>query len=168
MKDNPRLNVRHVRGKNPVRIILDGRFRCHPSSRVFSNARIERPIIVTSRRYAQAQQQKRNTLVRKGVRIFELDTHREDGRLVLKNVLATLATLGLSSVLVEGGASLFSGMMNEHLADRIECFIAPKIYSSGLDAFRGIRHPGRGFLFLNVSFQRFADDILVKGTLANS
>jgi diaminohydroxyphosphoribosylaminopyrimidine deaminase/5-amino-6-(5-phosphoribosylamino)uracil reductase len=131
-KDNPRLTVRTIAGRNPVRVILDGRCTVNPGSRIFGSG--AKTIICVSSEFLKRNPGKRLSLARKNVQILEF-SGRKNGSLRLTHVLQKLARLGIASVMVEGGSETFSGFLRENMADKILFFIAPKVLGGGLDAF---------------------------------
>ena len=53
--------------------------------------------------------------------------NRRSGRLDLKKVLAWLGKHEISSIMVEGGALLFTDLLEKHLADKIILTQSPKL-----------------------------------------
>jgi diaminohydroxyphosphoribosylaminopyrimidine deaminase/5-amino-6-(5-phosphoribosylamino)uracil reductase len=107
--------------------------------------------------------------MRKGVRVIGIPGRR-NGRVPLGRVLRLLGSQGISSLLVEGGASLFSGFVSESKADKLLLFIAPSIFGTGLDAFRGLaprsrRRPAR---IRTVSLIQMGEDTLLQGYLVKA
>jgi diaminohydroxyphosphoribosylaminopyrimidine deaminase / 5-amino-6-(5-phosphoribosylamino)uracil reductase len=56
------------------------------------------------------------------------------GRVDLRALLSELHSLGVRSVMVEGGAALITSFLCERLVDRLAVCIAPKILGSGIEA----------------------------------
>ncbi|RKY85179.1 hypothetical protein DRQ09_07610, partial [candidate division KSB1 bacterium] len=56
-------------------------------------------------------------------------------RLPVKKVLEILAKKGINSILVEGGAKIFSSFLKENAFDELFIFVAPKIYNDGINTF---------------------------------
>lgn len=121
--DDPQLTVRHVRGANPVRVVLD------PHGRLSSNARILAPnarrIIVTSE-----EQPPRNL---QDVEILRLPATR--GCIAPSAILDELAQLGLRRILVEGGADTISRFLQAGCLDRLHVIVAPLILGAGRPSF---------------------------------
>uniref|UniRef100_A0A7C4RVV4 Riboflavin biosynthesis protein RibD n=1 Tax=Fervidobacterium thailandense TaxID=1008305 RepID=A0A7C4RVV4_9BACT len=122
LKDNPQLNIRLVRSKKraPIKIILDweGKTldRCSEQN-VYSP---ESEVIVFSKRVDYP--------VKNHVRIVKAREPIE--------ILKTLWTLGIDSVLVEGGAEVFTEFLP--FADEIYAFYGLKVLGDGRDIFAGI------------------------------
>jgi diaminohydroxyphosphoribosylaminopyrimidine deaminase / 5-amino-6-(5-phosphoribosylamino)uracil reductase len=161
--DNPRLTVRTVKGKNPVRVILDGRFTCAPHAKVFSQTGDAKTIIVVSRRFSRRKQALRSQFMEANVSIIELEGD-SSGKVSLKDLLAELGRLGISSVLVEGGAATFSAFVKEKVADKLVIFIAPKIMGPGLRAFSHVSESS-GVTLRRVRSQYAGVDLVVSGYL---
>ena len=89
-----------------------------------------------------------------------------DGRIDLANLLDRLKDMSISSVLVEGGGTLFGSMIREGLVDKFYIFIAPKILG-GDNGVAFMSGPGcyaiEDCLTLKVFMvRRFDDDIMVE------
>jgi diaminohydroxyphosphoribosylaminopyrimidine deaminase / 5-amino-6-(5-phosphoribosylamino)uracil reductase len=165
LKDNSRLTVREVEGRNPIRAILDGRFRINPDAIVYSTSSTAKTLIFTSYQFSENQNQKKNKLISRGIEIIELPGSK--GKVSLNRVLRHLAEKGVASILVEGGAKTFSEFLEEKLVDKIELFISPKILGKGLDSFSQLktRLLGKAFHLHDISVRDFKSDILIEGYL---
>lgn len=163
--DDPRLTVRAVPGRNPLRVILDGRFSVSPFARVF-----RRPggptLLFVSEESARRNPGKRRELLRRGVEIVALPGSPSHG-LAVMDVLHILGSKNVASVLVEGGSRVFASFLNENAADKILAFVAPSLFGSGLDTFTGLRPRSAGHArrMKSVSARRIGDDILIEGYL---
>lgn len=109
--DDPQLTAR-IPGVTdpPIRIVLDPWGRLPPSSQVFNEA------APTWR-------------VGRGGEI-ELP-HLPDGSFDLTALMAELNTRGLTGLLVEGGGRTVAGFLRADLVDRLELFVAPKLFGAG-------------------------------------
>lgn len=153
--DNPQLNVRHVKGRDPFRVVIDLNLNSDIKRKLFSDSLSSKTIIITSKSSASKNKKKKDYLLNRDVRFIEINS----GNNVLKEGLKKLAKFGISSILVEGGARTFSSFIEQKLADEAYIFIAPKIFGSGLDV---INIPGK----INVNIKDFSwiksgEDILV-------
>lgn len=161
-RDNPELTVRHVRGRNPWRIVLDGRFVVNPRSKVF-DVRKAPTAVLTSARSLKKYRQKAVLLEKKGVQVFGLD-----GGLLLRArpILKTLAELGVSSVLVEGGSGAIRTFLEDRCFQKVHCFISGKILGSGLPAFSLSPRPlTRSIPFTKQSVRVIGGDVLLEGSM---
>jgi diaminohydroxyphosphoribosylaminopyrimidine deaminase/5-amino-6-(5-phosphoribosylamino)uracil reductase len=104
-------------------------------------------------------------LEEKGVFFIEHEPERVD----LGVLMDQLYGMGITSVLVEGGASLNSSCLEAGIVDKVMFFIAPKIIGGkdsfpavGGKAFRSLDH---AFMLKRTSFRHYDNDILVQGYL---
>ena len=162
VKDNPRLTVRHIRGRNPVRIVLDGKFRVSERSAVFRKSAGARTILISDAMYVRRHAGKSSRLRRKGVEILELKG-RGNGRIPLRTVLKEVGSRGIASILVEGGASIFSAFLREDLCDKLLVFVAPKIIGKGIAAFA--EPPDREIVAHGMTVMTLENDTLIAGYL---
>ncbi|MDI6766687.1 MAG: bifunctional diaminohydroxyphosphoribosylaminopyrimidine deaminase/5-amino-6-(5-phosphoribosylamino)uracil reductase RibD [Bacteroidota bacterium] len=161
--DNPELTVRKSKGRNPVRIVLDGGLKANSNASMFTNNK-SRTILFTSTRSARANNLKIKKLLNKGVEIIELPAMKK-AVLSLKLVLRKLGELGIASVLVEGGANTFSNFVSDKLADKLLIFTAPKIFGKGIDGFIDLENQtvAKHVRLSKVSIRNLDGDILIEG-----
>jgi diaminohydroxyphosphoribosylaminopyrimidine deaminase/5-amino-6-(5-phosphoribosylamino)uracil reductase len=147
LTDNPELTCRLVRGRDPLRIVVDSRLRLSPDATVFSDGK---RTLAAATRHAPAE--RRRLLEKKGIEVMEIG---EDpaGRVDLRELLTLLGKREISSLLVEGGAAVATSFLKENLADRLIVILAPKIVGEGINAIGdlGIRQMDDA---LGFSFQR--------------
>ena len=132
--DDPELSVRLIRGRQPLRIVLDSRLKTRPEAKILKNQDRARTIIAAA---AGGSLKKAARIEKMGVEILrcsEDDTHRVD----LKKLFAELGKRGVSSILVEGGAAVITSVLKEKLADRIVIVVAPKIVGKGVEAVQDL------------------------------
>ncbi len=130
LADDPELTVRLVRGRNPVRVVIDSRLRVPLDAHLFNNIKQARTLAVTSTR---SDPSKRERLQERGVDILTVP-EETPGLLDLREIFAELGRLGLSSVLVEGGAGIITSCLLAGCVDRLVVITAPRILGSGIDA----------------------------------
>jgi diaminohydroxyphosphoribosylaminopyrimidine deaminase / 5-amino-6-(5-phosphoribosylamino)uracil reductase len=128
--DNPLLTVREVKGRNPIRIIIDGKLSISLNSKVLNNNEPNKTWIFTSK---NSNQKKLRQIKNKGVKVFSVKT-AADGRINLKSVLKVIAKNRITSVLVEGGQEIFSQFFNHNLFDELIILQSPKILGKGLSS----------------------------------
>lgn len=138
-KDNPSLNVRHVGGRQPRRIVLTRSWNIPLSSTVFSDADAARTIVITSKKAARAHAGKVEILRKRGVTVIDVTTDTLEYASLKSAMQVLFSEMGIRSILVEGGAEVFSTFLRARLADRIDLFTAPKIIGQGKGAFSGLR-----------------------------
>jgi riboflavin-specific deaminase-like protein len=117
--DAPRLNVRHVRGPDPVRVVVGSAV----DARALRDAAPAPVIIVGS--------------PASGLEDFDvLEVEREcTGQFAMRTVLEALYRRGIASVYVEGGALTIERLLEEGVLDALQIHIAPLIVGDGRAAF---------------------------------
>ncbi len=147
--------------RDPVRVIVDTNLRIPLDSRVLNSRTSALTIIAGG---SNINNVKKKNLEGLGARI--ITCRIRDGRIDLADLMDKLAGMSISSVLVEGGATIFGTVIREGLVDKFYIFLAPKILGgdNGIPFMRG---PGcdaiEDCLTLKVSMvRRFDDDIMVE------
>jgi diaminohydroxyphosphoribosylaminopyrimidine deaminase/5-amino-6-(5-phosphoribosylamino)uracil reductase len=137
-KDDPELNVRLVEGRDPKRVILDSDLSTSLKSKVFGTEDRENTFVFCSP--AAMAKQKATALKISGVHVLPAGAGNGD-YLNLRAILEQLASKNIASVLVEGGARIFSSFAQENLIDELHIFIAPMLVGSGLHSFSSLSTP---------------------------
>ena len=124
--DDPQLTVRHVRGRDPRPIVIDGRLRTSPRARVFA-----RPgaVLVTSEKTAV---RKRRAYADRGAEVWTFPARA--GRIDLRLPLVRAARAGMTSVLIEGGGELAAAALADRVVDQVQVYIAPRLMGAGVAA----------------------------------
>ena len=130
LTDDPQLTVRLVKGRNPIRIVTDSRMRIPLSSKILRDQEIAPTIIATT---SQADSEKLSSLKQMGIEILAVEEDRE-GNVDLRDLLQKLGQMNISSILVEGGATLITSLIRQQLVDKFVVILAPKIMGKGIDA----------------------------------
>lgn len=156
LADDPCLAASGTR--QPVKVIADTRLRTPVNARLFSgNARVF--ILTNSRkkkRYPAA-----TTIVR---------TRIEGRHLDLRDGLKRLAQMGITSLLVEGGATLTGSIFDKQLADAVMVYMSPKIIG-GIGALssvggRGVDAVTRAPVLKEIRVSRSGQDLLIEGVVS--
>jgi diaminohydroxyphosphoribosylaminopyrimidine deaminase / 5-amino-6-(5-phosphoribosylamino)uracil reductase len=121
LADNPRLTVRDVPGRNPVRVIVDSKLRLPPTSNVVQTAEQAPTCVVTT---AAAPRASEEQLEAAGVRVIRVATTAE-GRCDPVGMLRELAARQVVSVMCEGGAELAGSLLAAGLPQELHVFVAP-------------------------------------------
>jgi len=129
-KDNPELTVRHVRGRNPLRVIVDTDLNISPKAKVLQNTSLAPTLIATTKTSADSRFKK---LVDSGIDVVTVGAGK-NGNVSLKKLFGILAKRNISSVLIEGGSQIITSVMKDNLACRLVTVIAPKIIGKGIEA----------------------------------
>jgi len=117
--DNPSLTVRHVKGKNPIRVILDSKGSLSPKSKVIKTAKKIPTILVVS----ENAPRKVERFVAKGVRVIRCGNNKID----LKRLLEILGKKGVKRIIVEGGGTTNWHFFKEKLVDEIAITVTPYV-----------------------------------------
>jgi len=162
LADDPELTVRHVRGRNPLRVVVDSRGRTPVEARLVRTAGRVPTLIATTERASKKWEQ---TLADKGVEIIRLPA--KGGRVDLRRLMRELSRRGVCTVLVEGGARLAGALVKERLADRIAAFIAPKLCLDGLSPLlsAGVTRMSRSIRLDHLTCRKVGDDLLVEADI---
>lgn len=135
--DNPSLTVRLVRGRSPVRIVLDGNATSPLGSKLFHDKE-SKVILLHSSSFGEKSSAKIAALERFGVETHGL-AGRRDGSISIPRLLKFLSGLGIASLLVEGGSRVFSEFIEAGAADKLRLFTAPVIIGDGIGIADGIK-----------------------------
>ena len=165
--DDPALTVRHIDGRQPIRIVLDREGTLSPSLRLFADDHAARTIAIVGEGrqpgYADA-------LTEAGGRILQMP--ERNGHL---NLGAVLDALGrgdglerpVQSVLVEAGPGLATALLAQDLVDRLFVFVAPKVLGTGTPAVGdlGATRMADARTFAESAWEAIGPDLLFRGYL---
>ena len=121
LADNPRLTVRDVPGRSPVRVIVDSKLRIPTTSQVVQTASQTPTCVVTT---IAAPKPLEEALQALGVRVIRVPPTAE-GRCEPQVMLRELAAREVVNVMCEGGSELGGSLMASGLADELHVFVAP-------------------------------------------
>ena len=157
LADNPRLNVRLVSGQDPQPVVVDSRLRFPPYANLLKNRRS--PWIATSE---GADPERQQALEAAGARVLRLQG--SNGWVNLAGLLGQLGSLGINSLMVEGGAQIITSFLVSRLVDQVVLTIAPLL----VGGLRVVDHLGHSSLrrfprLKNLSFQQLGDDLVLRG-----
>jgi diaminohydroxyphosphoribosylaminopyrimidine deaminase/5-amino-6-(5-phosphoribosylamino)uracil reductase len=163
LADNPRLTVRLPSGgRNPARIVIDGRLASSPDSLVYAAEAPGRRFLATADDVAE---DRLAPFLGQGVEV--LTVPRDGMHLDLGAVMDKLGTIGLQTLLVEAGGNLNRALLRAGLVDRLVLFVAPLIFggSDGMPLFAG---PGAARLadawcLNDVRISRIGQDLMLEG-----
>jgi 2,5-diamino-6-(ribosylamino)-4(3H)-pyrimidinone 5'-phosphate reductase len=134
-RDDPILTVHQIKGKNPIRIILDSRATINTKSRIIKTCNKIPTIIAVSKKASNKNLEK--------LRKFPLKIIVSGNNTVnIKKLLKTLWKLKIKKILVEGGGAVNWEFVNQNLFDEIIVTITPFLVG-GKDAVSIIE--GKGF-----------------------
>lgn len=117
--DDPLLTVRYVKGKSPIRIILDSTGSLSIKSNVIKTAKQTPTILVVSENAPRNIER----FTAKGVQIIRCGKKTID----IKKLLKILGTKGIKKIVVEGGGTTNWYFFKEKLIDEIIITITPYV-----------------------------------------
>ena len=122
--DDPLLTVRLVKGQSPARIVIDPRGRLATNAKVWRQDGV-RKIWVTSE----------DQMVSAPPEVENLAVPLTEGHIDPKNLLQRLLQVGISRVLIEGGAKTVSKFLEAKCLDHLHLIVAPIVMGSGRLSF---------------------------------
>jgi len=160
IRDDPLLDSRLVKGKNPIKVIVDSTLKIPEKAKVLNDP--GKVIIATTKK---ASASKINKLHQKGVTILVLKPKK--GLVDLKELMKELVKSDIAHVMIEGGAELSGSAIKEGIVDKIMMFTAPKIIGNGLGPINnlGIKTVNNAVNLKNVSTKEIGKDFLLEGYL---
>jgi diaminohydroxyphosphoribosylaminopyrimidine deaminase/5-amino-6-(5-phosphoribosylamino)uracil reductase len=170
LSDNPLLTDRSggARRRPLLRVILDSRLRLPVDCRLVQDVAAHRKddVLVFC---ASADPQKKAQLEKIGVRIEQIPAFGSDGRPDLPAILRRLGELEITSVMIEGGATVNWTALAAHVVDKVFLYYAPKILagtgSIPFAAGAGFGHMNQAAQVKHVHLHRFGEDFAVEGYL---
>lgn len=164
--DDPELTARLAATANmtlktgfepPLRVVIDPDLEIPPSAKLLKCP--PETLIVTRQRGTKSE-----NLEKSGIKMLYFKE-----KLELDWLLKRLASMGVMSVLVEGGSSLNARAFEEGVIDKVMFFVAPKVIGGrasypvvGGKSFRGLSEAHR---IGDVRVRRVGEDILIEGYL---
>lgn len=116
LNDNPQLNVRHIEGKDPIRIILDPSLQAPKDSFVFDQSQ---PTLVYNKIISE---------LRNNLQCIQLKSFK------FADILNSLFENDIQSVIIEGGAKTLNYFIENNLWDEIRRFKSTVVFENGLKA----------------------------------
>jgi diaminohydroxyphosphoribosylaminopyrimidine deaminase/5-amino-6-(5-phosphoribosylamino)uracil reductase len=162
--DNPELTVRYAEGRSPVRIVLDGALSSSVDSKVFREGRSIVFYSTAVAKNSRVLRSKLQKLEKKGVETYPLRGSSK-GRLSIAILMKKIAELGIASVMIEGGAEVFSQFVRSGMADKLHLFVAPKLLGRGKSLADGMElgNLSESIGIDNIAVERYGVDYLFTG-----
>jgi diaminohydroxyphosphoribosylaminopyrimidine deaminase/5-amino-6-(5-phosphoribosylamino)uracil reductase len=162
--DNPRLTARLPgrKGRDPVRVIADTHLRTPQDAWVLNHDSPARTLVAVGETISAAR---RKRLSRKGVSFLACNTR--GGSIDMAFMMDRLGEQGITSLLVEGGATLLGRLIREKMIDKFHIFKAPKILGGNdgvsMASGTGPLKMDDSLRLRDVRIQRFGCDTLFTG-----
>ncbi|MFZ4714268.1 MAG: bifunctional diaminohydroxyphosphoribosylaminopyrimidine deaminase/5-amino-6-(5-phosphoribosylamino)uracil reductase RibD [Bacteriovoracaceae bacterium] len=165
--DNPKLTIRntsHEIPSQPYRVALSKLDKINFTHNLISDDFASKTIIVTTHKDYMKNSGKVKMLSELGVDVLSL---QEDsiGKINLQDLLKELGERKITSLVVEGGSSLYTQFLNLNLFDKVSIFIAPIIIGQGKSTIGDLftESLSEAIRFYNTSFESLGADILFTG-----
>jgi len=163
--DDPLLTDRSglPRRRTLLRVLLDSWLRLPLDSRVVKTA--QNDVLVL---YSQADETKKRELEKLGIRVEHIAPAHPDGRPDLAAVLRHLGQQQITSILIEGGATVNWTALSSGVVDKLFLYYAPKILGEGAVPFAasGGAAGHHGMLQAQrIEVHQFGEDFAVEGYL---
>lgn len=158
ISDNPQLTVRHVKGHDPLRVIVDSHLRTPESVSVLSGALAQGTLIATTETNPRVHLRYLHT----GASV--LVCRSLNGMVDLHDLWNKLGERGVQSLLLEGGSHLAGEALKRGLIDQCIFFYAPKVVGSdGFSPFAitGTTDMSQSIKFHDLSMRHIGTDIMV-------
>ncbi len=158
--DDPRLTARIKRGKNPIRIVIDPELQIPLNSQILKTP--PETIIVTKNNNPHIAEFER----------LNIELINFNDKLDLNWLASELGKREITSVLLEGGSSFNSYVLEHGIVDKVMFFIAPKIIG-GKDSFPAVggklfKRLEDAYNITDIKVKKIGSDILVEGYLKKS
>jgi diaminohydroxyphosphoribosylaminopyrimidine deaminase / 5-amino-6-(5-phosphoribosylamino)uracil reductase len=162
-EDNPLLTARVRGGRDPLRIVLDSRLRVREDARIMEGDP-SRVILATTK---VAPRAKVKRLEERGARVLILPA--KEGRVDLQSLAARLGTMGIMSLMVEGGSRVNGAFLDAGLIDKVVLFVAPKLIGDaqapGIFGGKGVATIEEAMALKDMKLSRVGEDIVIEGYL---
>ena len=133
--DDPLLTVRHTKGKNPIRIVLDSKGTLSDKSKILQTSDKIKTIIVVSKKITKSNNNKLSKFP------VELIVTGESS-VNIKSLLRKLSAKKIKTILVEGGGTINWEFIKQNIFDELIVTLSPFLIG-GNDAISLVE--GRGF-----------------------
>ena len=160
LADDPTLTCRIENPSNPARVICDSNLQSPIDCKLVATAK-DIPTYIAA---CNPDKRKREQLEKRGVHVLEIIS--TDGRVNLKSLMRKLGSLGIDSVLLEGGAALHEAALRAGIVQHVQVYIAPKMFG-GVSAKSavgglGVYEVEEAYRLTRPTFTRFGDDVLLE------
>jgi diaminohydroxyphosphoribosylaminopyrimidine deaminase / 5-amino-6-(5-phosphoribosylamino)uracil reductase len=164
--DDPLLTDRTglPRRRRLLRVILDSRLRLPIDSRLVKTAAQDVVVFCSF-----AEERRKRELEERGIRVEQTRLGSGDGRPDLRQIVARLGQMEITSLLIEGGALVNWTALASGIVDKVFLYYAPKILagtgSVPFAAGAGFRRISEAAMVKNITLHRFGEDFAVEGYL---
>jgi diaminohydroxyphosphoribosylaminopyrimidine deaminase/5-amino-6-(5-phosphoribosylamino)uracil reductase len=164
LADDPALTVRHVRGRDPLRVVLDSTLLTPPESQLGKSAHVVPSLIFHA---PGADPQRAQVLRQLGFTVLEVA--RGERGIDLWAVLRELGRRGVVRLMVEGGPTLHGALLDAGQVDWVALFVAPRILADPAAQPLAFARPrarmAEALSIERASVRRLGEDLLIEGPL---
>lgn len=165
LSDDPLLTTRlkkNKKTKDPIKIILDSSLKIPLKAKSIQSGNGRKTIIATTTR---ASEKKIKSLGDMGVIVLKI--RKKDLRVDMNNLMIKLGKMGITSLMIEGGAEVNASALKSNIVDRVVFFIAPKIIggknATGAIMGNGIRYLKDAVSIKETSVKKLGNDFMLEG-----
>ncbi len=158
LADDPALTVREIRGRDPLRVIVDTEARTPPTAKVVRAKDPQRTVVCVAR---DADVRRVHRLREAGTLVTTVP--RAEGGLDLAALLRWLADQGVNTVLCEAGPKIAGALVAAGLADRLMVITVPIAGGDGPCALDGI---GKSVQLRDLRVRRLGEDVAIEGEVS--
>ena len=160
LADDPLLTCRVEGGRDPVRVICDTNLRMPQDAQIVKTAKDVPTIIAT----AVSDPEALAPFIHAGCGIVTVP--KRGPHIDLKALMKALGERQIDSVILEGGATLNASAVQAGILNRVQAYIAPKIFG-GKDALtplsgEGVKAVSESFCLELAEVEVFGDDVLMR------
>ncbi len=165
IRDNPRLTTRlkDGQGRDPKRIVVDTLLRIPLKARIFTQQSDAENIIVTT---TNAPVNRVKELEKIGARIIFGKTMGKN-MVDMKDMVVKMGQLQITSLMIEGGASINGSAIQAGIVDKVIMFIAPKIIGGASAPSTiggdGVARVDDAIKLNDIKTKRFGNDLMIEG-----
>jgi diaminohydroxyphosphoribosylaminopyrimidine deaminase/5-amino-6-(5-phosphoribosylamino)uracil reductase len=165
IRDDSRLTTRlpHKRGRDPVRVIVDSLLKVPLRANIFTQKSNASNIVVTTK---NAFFKRKREIQKTGSQLIEVRS-RSRNKVDLTHMLQELGKLGITSVMIEGGAEIAASAIEEGVVDKVIFFISPKIVGGksapGPVGGEGVAKMSDAIKLKHINTKTYGEDIMIEG-----
>jgi diaminohydroxyphosphoribosylaminopyrimidine deaminase/5-amino-6-(5-phosphoribosylamino)uracil reductase len=167
LADNPQLNIRlKEEFRSPLKVIADSSLRIPLDAKVISHD----PQLTLVATTSLAAPDKVKQLERLGVQVMVCP--EKNGKVDIKYLFNAAGTMGIDSILLEGGSTLAFSAIKDGLVDKILTFVAPKLLGGASAPTplggEGLRFMEDAVALKNMKVSRSGEDVMIEAEVETS
>jgi diaminohydroxyphosphoribosylaminopyrimidine deaminase/5-amino-6-(5-phosphoribosylamino)uracil reductase len=165
IRDDSRLTTRlaHKKGRDSIRVVVDSLLKVPSGANIFTQKSDAGNIIVTTK---NAFFKRKRDIEKTGSRVLEV-RNRSRNKVDLTHMVQELGKLGITSLMIEGGAEIAASAIQEGVVDKIIFFISPKIIGGktapGPIGGEGVARMSDVIKLKHIRTKKYGEDIMIEG-----